>query len=124
MSKLDENGVNPTSPQTITDEQIVTEKSLPRRSFLTTTGAVLVGGAAALVLGTNTNMMGQSQDPDKAKPQDPDKTKPQDPDKAKAHDPDKAKAHDPDKAKAQDPDKPKTHDPDKAQTPPDPDKPK
>src|SRR5215467_7430939 len=112
MSKLDENGVNPTSPQTITDEEIVTEKSLPRRSFLTTTGAVLVGGAAALVLGTN--MMGQSQDPDKAQAQDPDKTKAQDPDKAKAHDPDKQR--DPDKAKAQDPDKGKTQDPDKAKT--------
>src|SRR5215469_9899144 len=120
MSKLDEDGVNQASPRTITDEQIVTEKSLPRRSFLTTTGAVLVGGAAALVLGTNA--LGQSQDPDKAKTQDPDKAKAQDPDKAKAphkakgHDPDKAKTHDPDKAKAQDPDKAKTQDPDKAKT--------
>jgi len=33
--------------RSLTDEQIITEKSLPRRSFLATTGAVLVGGAAA-----------------------------------------------------------------------------
>src|SRR5215472_13793140 len=108
MSRLDEDDLNQALPQTITDEQIVTEKLLPRRSFLATTGAVLAGGAAALVLGTKS--MGQSQDPDKAKTQDPDKAKAQDPDKAKAHkakaqDPDKAKAHE---AKAQDPDKAKT----------------
>ena len=120
MSKLDEDSLNQ-APKTITDEQIVTEKSVPRRFFLTATGAVLVGGAAALVLGTRA--IGQSEDPDKAKAQNPDKAKARDPDKAKAHDPDKAKTKRGDKTKNQDPDKAKTQDPDKAKVQ-DPDKPK
>src|SRR5215471_14966496 len=111
MSKMDSGGLNQKAPQTLTDDQIVTEKSLPRRSFLAATSVALVGGAAALVLGTNA--LGQSQDPDKGNKQDPDKAKSQDPDKVKAQHPSKAKAHDPDKAKAQDPDKPKNQDPDK-----------
>jgi hypothetical protein len=108
--------------RSLTDEQIITEKSLPRRSFLATTGAVLVGGAAALVLGRSA--VAQSQDPDKPRTDDPDKAK-DTPDKAKAQDPDKGKsqhphkAQDPDKAKAQHPDK--AQDPDKAKAP-DPDK--
>ena len=60
----------------------MTEKSLPRRSFLAATSVALVGGAAALVLGTNA--LGQPQDPDKGNNQDPDKVK--DPGKAKAQD--------------------------------------
>jgi len=111
--------------RSLTDEHIVTEKNLPRRSFLAATGAVLVGGAAALVLGRSS--MAQTQDPDKAKTAEPDKAKAQDPDKAKAGDPDKAKAGkakgkgkskakaaDPDKAKAQDPDKAKSAEPSKS----------
>ena len=120
MSKLDEDSLNQ-APKTITDEQIVTEKSVPRRFFLTATGAVLVGGAAALVLGTRA--IGQSEDPDKAKAQDPDKAKAHDPDKAKTKRGAKTKSQDPDKAKTQDPDKAKTQDPDKAKVQ-DPDKPK
>src|SRR6516164_1904316 len=107
MSTRDEDSLNQ-APKTITDEQIVTEKSVPRRSFLTATGAVLVGGAAALVLGKRA--IGQSEDPDKAKAQDPDKAKAQDPDKAKAQDPDKAKAQDPDKAKTKHGNKAKNQD--------------
>jgi hypothetical protein len=125
MSKVDGDGLNQKPARTLTDDQMVTEKSLPRRSFLAVTRAVLVGGAAALVLGTkaigqsqdpdkgNSQDKAQSQDPDKAKSQDPDKAKAQHPAKAKAKHPDKAKAQDPDKAKAQDPDKPKSQDPDK-----------
>jgi len=51
MRKTDERGLDRQPPQTLTDEQIVTEKVVPRRSFLAATGAVLRGGAAALVLG-------------------------------------------------------------------------
>ena len=110
MSKMEVDGLNQKTPQTLTDDQIVTEKSLARRSFLAATSVALVGGAAALVLGTNA--LGQSQDPDKSNNQDPDKVK--DPGKAKARDPQKAQAHDPDKAKSQDPDKAKVQHPYKA----------
>lgn len=108
------------SKKTLTDDQITSERTLGRRSFLTAVGAVVAGGAAALALGNRLNasvpVRGQSMDPDK-KPSDPDK-KPSDPDKMK--DPDKKKMKDPDKRKMKDPDK-KRHDPDKKK-PGDPDK--
>ena len=118
-----ENGMNNQSPQTLRDDQIVTEKAVPRRSFLTATGAILVGGATALVFGRTA--IAQSQDPDKPrnpdpdKPQDPDKPRTQDPDKPRSQDPDqqdKTRSQDPDqqdKTRSQDPDKPKPSDPDK-----------
>ena len=97
MRKSDEKGLDRQPPQTLKDEQIVTEKVVPRRSFLAATGAVLMSGAAALVLGKTAGA--QSQDPDKPKPADPDKQKPEDPDKPKPADPDKQKPEDPDKPK-------------------------
>lgn len=100
--------------RTITEDQIVTEQKLRRRSFLSRTGA-LVAGAAGLVSGLRASSphRAQQDDPDK-KPADPDK-KPADPDKRPA-DPDKKPA-DPDKKPA-DPDK-KPADPDKKPTDPD-----
>jgi hypothetical protein len=102
--------------QTLADDQIVTERRLPRRSFLSTTGALLAG-ATGIVSGLRASGVRHSaqDDPDK-KPPDPDK-KPADPDKKPA-DPDKKPA-DPDKRKPGDPDK-KPADPDKK--PADPDK--
>ncbi len=99
---------NVESLQTIADDQIVTERKLPRRSFLGTTGALLAGaaGIVAGVRASNIQDSGQN-DPDK-KPADPDKKKSGDPDK-KSADPDKKPA-DPDKKPA-DPDK-KPADPD------------
>ncbi len=41
--------VNPESPRTLTDDQIVTERKLPRRSFLSAAGTLLAGGAVAIV---------------------------------------------------------------------------
>lgn len=106
--------VNQEAPRTLTDEQIVTERKLPRRSFLAATGAVLVGGAAALVSGMRAAAQDAQPpktgtDPDKkkdagsksGKPKtgkkastkagtsavDPDKTRPKD----QTADPDKAK---------------------------------
>src|SRR6185437_6193111 len=104
-------GTNNQSLQTLRDDQIVTETAVPRRSFLTATGAILVGGAAALVLGRTA--IAQSQDPDK--PRNPDPDKPQDPDKPRSQDPDKPRPQDPDKPRPQDPDqqdKTKSQDPD------------
>lgn len=108
--------------RTVTDDQIVTERTLPRRSFLSRTGALLAG-ATGIVSGIRASGLGYSaqDDPDK-KPADPDKRpddahkKPADTDKKPA-DPDKRPA-DPDKRPA-DPDK-KPADPDKK--PADPDK--
>ena len=118
-------GKNPEPARSLSDEQIVTEKSLPRRSFLAATGSVLFAGAAALVLGRTS--VAQPQDPDKPKQDDPDKPRRDDPDKPRPQDdPDKPRPQDPDKARPQDPDKPrdpdKSRDPDKAR-PSDPDKP-
>lgn len=110
------------SLETLTDDQIVTERKLPRRSFLGTTGAILAG-AAGIVSGLRaaTRQNAPQNDPDR-KPADPDKRsadpdkRPADPDKRPA-DPDKRPA-DPDK-KSEDRDR-KRGDPDKK--PADPDK--
>ena len=83
-----EKGVNNQSGQTLRDEEIVTEKASPRRSFLAATGAILFGGAAALVLGRTA--VAQSQDPDK--PRNPDPDKPQDPNKPRAPGPGQTKS--------------------------------
>jgi hypothetical protein len=72
--------VNQQSLSTVTDEEIVTERKSPRRSFLAATGAALLaGGAVAFVVA------GCGNDPDKAKSQPPAQapTPAQDPDKAK-----------------------------------------
>jgi len=122
--------------QSLTDDQIVTERTLGRRSFLTSVGAIVAGGAAALALGNRLDAATAAQqqnDPDKKtdpdkKPNDPDQTdkkKTTDPDKKvgdadrtdkKKGDPDKKKRPDPDKKKG-DPDKQKTPAPDKATDP-------
>lgn len=65
--------------RTVTDDQIVTERKLPRRSFLSTTGALLTGAAGIVAGMRGSSLQDQTQDPDK-KPADPDK-KPADPDK-------------------------------------------
>src|SRR2546427_10577599 len=41
--------VNPESPRTLTDDQIVTERKLPRRSFLSAAGTLFAGGAVGIV---------------------------------------------------------------------------
>lgn len=115
------------SARQLSDEQIVTEKSLPRRSFLAATGSVLFAGAAALVLGRTS--VAQPQDPDKPRQDDPDKPRRDDPDKPRRDDPDKARSQDPDKPRPDDPDKARPQDPDKPRDPdkarpPDPDKPR
>ena len=92
----------------LTDEEIVTERKLPRRAFLSTTGVLLAGGAAAVVAGARglARDFTPQGDPDKAKSSDPDKKKASDPDKKKASHSAKKKASDPDKKKqkASDPD--------------------
>ena len=51
MADEKRNAVNPESPRTLTDDQIVTERKLPRRSFLSAAGTLLAGGAVAIVAG-------------------------------------------------------------------------
>ena|SRR5215469_5402647 len=97
-------------PQTLTDDQIVTERKIARRAFLSSTGVFLAGGAMTIVANARAaaqDAAPQQSDPDSAKKSDPDKAKQSDPDRkkktkshAKASDPDKAKAADPDKEKA------------------------
>jgi hypothetical protein len=77
-----------TSPGTLTDEHIVTERKLPRRSFFIAAGA-LVASSAALVACGNNSGQGRS-DPDQKRPAaqaagrpDPDQKRP-DPDQQKA----------------------------------------
>jgi hypothetical protein len=48
--------------KTLTNEEIITERRLVRRAFLTGTGVFLVGGAAALV--ANSRMVAQPSDPE------------------------------------------------------------
>lgn len=113
MAEKDPKVVGPESSRTLTDEQIVTERKMPRRSFLTAAGALLVG-AAALASGVRA-VAQQGTDPDSKKAADPDSKdkKKTDPDKKKAKAKAKAKANDPDTK-----DKKKAADPDKKKTPP------
>ncbi|HET9177055.1 MAG TPA: hypothetical protein VFQ24_01720 [Terriglobia bacterium] len=119
------------SIRTLHDDQIVTERKLPRRSFLATAGT-LMAGATAIVTGARAATLvafpqgqgdpGQQKpgDPDSQKPSDPDSKKPSDPDSKKPSDPDSQKPADPDQQKPADPDSQKPADPDQ-QKPADPD---
>jgi hypothetical protein len=134
-------GENLDSPNTMTDDQIVTERKLSRRSFLATTG-ILLGGATAIVAGARPRRLGatpQSSDPDQKQSTDPDRKDPdkkkgtdpdrKDPDRKKGTDPDRKDADkkkgadpdrkDPDKKKRTDPDRKKPSDPDKKPSDPD-----
>lgn len=104
----------------LADEEIITEKKLPRRSFLALAGT-LAAGTLAIFAATSVSARQQS-DPDKGKEKpgsDPDKgkSKSTDPDKAKkktskmSKTKTKTKASDPDKGKE------KSSDPDKAKKP-------
>jgi len=120
------------SKRTLRDDEIVTERTFGRRSFLTTVGSIVVGGAAALALGDTLEAAAQQSDPDAKKAIDPDskdakkrsdpdakkksstKTKQGDPDAKdakKPSDPDTKKSSDPDSKKPSDPDKKKPGDP-------------
>jgi hypothetical protein len=114
------------SKHTLRDDQIVTERMFGRRSFLTAVGSIVVGGAAAVVLGDTLEAAAQQGDPDAKKAADPnskDAKKQSDPDakkksntKQKQGDPDAKdakKASDPDaKKKSSNPDSKKASDPD------------
>lgn len=91
---------------TVTDEQIVTERKFPRRSFLTATGTLLAG---AVAIASGVRASAQQSDPDKKKAADPDTADK----KKKASDPDKKKKMST-KAKSAK----KASDPDKKKTPP------
>jgi hypothetical protein len=66
MSDEKRKAVNQEPARTLTDGEIVTERKLPRRSFLTAAGTVLAGGALAIVSGTRA----AAQQPDSdAKPE-------------------------------------------------------
>ena len=71
--------VNQVPSRTVTDDQIVTERKSPRRSFLTATGAMLAA-AGAIVSGARA-------EPQEQKASDPDEKK----EAKKAADPDKKK---------------------------------
>lgn len=101
MAEKDPKVVGQASSQTLTDEQIVTERKMPRRSFLTAAGALLVG-AAALASGVRA-VAQQGTDPDSKKAADPDSK-----DKKKTTTKKKAKTTATKGKKAADPDKKKT----------------
>ena|SRR5215813_12283480 len=95
------------SKLTLSNDQISTERTFGRRSFLTAVGSIVVGGAAALALGDALEAAAQQpSDPD-AKPTDPDSKdakKPSDPDAKKKVSTNKKKNADPDAKKPSDPD--------------------
>jgi len=104
------------STQTLRDDQIITERTFGRRSFLTAVGSIVVGGAAALVLSDALEAAAQQTDPDAKKAADPDSKdakKPSDPDAKKKASTTSKKSGDPDAKKASDPDAKKPSDPDK-----------
>src|SRR5262252_778914 len=95
--------------RTLTDDQIITERTCGRRSFLTAVGSIVVGGAAAVALGDALEAAAQQQsDPDTKKAADPDSKdakKPSDPDAKKKVDT-KKKNGDPDAKDAKKPSDP------------------
>src|SRR6516162_1653955 len=58
--------------RTLSDEQIITERTFGRRSFLTSVGSIVVGGAAALALGDALEAAAQQRDRDAKNAADPD----------------------------------------------------
>ena len=80
--------------RSLTDDEIVTERTLSRRSFVAAAGVFLTGGAMALL--ADRQGLAQVADPNQTPPPDPnrpaDPNKPTDPDKP-ATDPDGKKHH-------------------------------
>lgn len=98
MADKDPEVVNQEPSGTVTDDQIVTERKMPRRSFLAATGAFLAG-AAVIASSVRAAAQETTSDPDKKKGSDPDKKKKKGKGwhKKKGSDPDKKKGSDPDK---------------------------
>ena len=94
------------SSQTLSDEQIVTEKKVPRRAFLGTSGIFLAGGAAAIVSGVRA----RAASPDDTPRNDPDKPADKKHDDRDRND---RKRDDRDRDKKPDDRDKKPHDPDK-----------
>jgi hypothetical protein len=108
-ANMDDQKPDAINQESLTNDEIVTERKVPRRAFLSATGVLLAGGAAVIVAGARAVAQEASQsDPDKAKQSDPDKAKASDPDKKKKSGKMKAK-----KAKSE-----KESDPDKAKSAP------
>jgi hypothetical protein len=94
---------NPEQSQTLTDEQIVTERKVARsrRSFLTVAGTLLAGGALAFAAG---HAAAQDQDSDAAKSGQKDSDADKKKTKTKKSKKEKGeKASDPDKGKGENP---------------------
>jgi hypothetical protein len=100
MAEKDAKIVKQGKSQSVTDEQIKTERKFPRRSFLVATGTLLAG---AVALASGVRASAQQSDPDSKKASDPDQTDKKKSTKAKSakkgSDPDKKKGSDPDKKK-------------------------
>lgn len=104
MAEKSKEVVNGQNAKSLSEEQIVTERTLSRRSFLTSTGALLAG---AVALATGMPLMAQEKDSDADKKKTKASTKKSmkkgsDPDKKKTMTKKSAKTKK--KAKASDPD--------------------
>ncbi|HEX5411129.1 MAG TPA: hypothetical protein VFZ27_04640 [Terriglobia bacterium] len=122
--KNKEDNADKDSVRTLNDDQMVTERKVPRRSFLAMAGTLMAGATAIVAGGRAATLAAFPQDqtnPDQQKPADPDSQKPADPDQQKPADPDSQKPADPDQQKPADPDQRKPSDPDQ-EKPPDPEK--
>lgn len=73
MKETNSDAMKPESPQTLTEEQIVTTKSVGRRSFLSLSGALLMGAAAIATGGRAWSATTNTDDRPTDKPRDPDK---------------------------------------------------
>ena len=83
------------SEKKVTDEQILTQRKFPRRSFLTAAGALLAG-AAAVASGVRVSAQEKATDPDsKDKPKKTAKKSSKSGMKKKGSDPDKKKTSKP-----------------------------
>lgn len=118
------------SPRSLEDTEIVTERKLSRRSFVASAGALLAGGAVAIVAEGRTHALQVTpNDPNYQPPNDPNRQPPNDPNYQQRNDPnqqrtDPGSQSDPHKRKrrkhkhSDDPDKQQGNEPDSAPPPP------
>src|SRR5438067_2477769 len=99
------------SRETLTNEEIVTERRLRRRAFLSATGVFVAGGAASVVAGARTLAQQVIQN-DQPK-QDPDKPRHTDQPKPSDQPPPTDQPRPSDQPPPADPDQPREGDPDK-----------
>jgi hypothetical protein len=85
-----------TQPRSLEDNEIVTERKLSRRSFVASAGALLAGGAVAIVAERRAQALQVTpNDPNSQQRNDPNNQQPNDPNSQQRNDPNYQQPNDP-----------------------------